>query len=54
MLTQVAIIEAGPAGLLLGALRHKAGIKNIIIEPKSGDYVFSLTRAGILKARHHH
>ena len=49
MRTQVAIIGAGPAGLLLGALLHKAGIDNIIIERKSGDYVLGRIRAGILE-----
>ena len=49
MRTQVAIIGAGPAGLLLGALLHKAGIDNIIIERQSGDYVLSRIRAGILE-----
>ena len=39
MRTQVAIIGAGPAGLLLGQLLHKAGIDNIIVERQSGDYV---------------
>ena len=49
MRTQVAIIGAGPAGLLLGALLHKAGIDNIIIERQSRDYVLSRIRAGILE-----
>ena len=49
MRTQVAIIGAGPAGLLLGALLHKAGIDNIIIERQSGDYVLQRIRAGILE-----
>lgn len=39
MRTQVAIIGAGPAGLLLGQLLFKAGIDNIIVERQSGDYV---------------
>jgi len=47
--TQVAIIGAGPAGLLLGALLHKAGIANVILEQRSGDYVLSRVRAGILE-----
>ena len=47
--TQVAIIGAGPAGLLLGALLHRAGIANIILEQRSGDYVLSRVRAGILE-----
>ena len=49
MRTQVAIIGAGPAGLLLGALLHKAGIDNIIIERQSADYVLQRIRAGILE-----
>jgi p-hydroxybenzoate 3-monooxygenase len=47
--TQVCIIGAGPAGLLLGALLHKAGIDNLIIERQSGDYVLGRIRAGILE-----
>ena len=35
--TQVVIVGAGPSGLLLGALLHKAGIDNIIVERQSGD-----------------
>ena len=49
MRTQIAIIGAGPAGLLLGALLHKAGIDNVIIERQSGDYVLKRIRAGILE-----
>ncbi len=49
MRTQVAIIGAGPAGLLLGAMLHKAGIDNIIIERQSADYVRQRIRAGILE-----
>ena len=49
MCTQVAIIGAGPAGLLLGALLHKAGIDNVIVERQSGDYVLGRIRAGILE-----
>jgi len=47
--TQIAIIGAGPAGLLLGALLHKAGIANVILEQRSSDYVLSRVRAGILE-----
>ena len=47
--TQVAIIGAGPSGLLLGQLLHKAGIDNIIVERQSGDYVLGRIRAGILE-----
>ena len=35
--TQVAIIGAGPSGLLLGQLLHKAGIDTIIVERQTGD-----------------
>ena len=49
MRTQVAIIGAGPAGLLLGQLLHKAGIDNIIIERQAGDYVLGRIRAGVLE-----
>ncbi|MDE2048413.1 MAG: FAD-dependent monooxygenase, partial [Betaproteobacteria bacterium] len=37
--TQVAIIGAGPAGLLLGQLLHLAGIDHVIVELRSADYV---------------
>lgn len=47
--TQVVIIGAGPSGLLLGALLHRAGIENIILERQSPDYVLSRIRAGILE-----
>jgi p-hydroxybenzoate 3-monooxygenase len=49
MRTQVAIIGAGPSGLLLGQLLFKAGIDNIIIERQSADYVLSRIRAGVLE-----
>jgi p-hydroxybenzoate 3-monooxygenase len=49
MKTQVAIIGAGPSGLLLGALLHKAGIANVIVEQRSGEYVLGRIRAGVLE-----
>jgi p-hydroxybenzoate 3-monooxygenase len=49
MRTQVAIIGAGPSGLLLGQLLHKAGIDAIIIERQSPDYVLGRIRAGVLE-----
>ncbi len=49
MKTQVAIIGAGPSGLLLGRLLELQGIANIIIEAKSPDYVLSRIRAGVLE-----
>ena len=47
--TQVAIIGAGPSGLLLGQLLHKAGIDAVILERQTGDYVLGRIRAGILE-----
>ena len=47
--TQVAIIGAGPSGLLLGQLLHIAGIDAVIIERKSADYVLARIRAGVLE-----
>jgi p-hydroxybenzoate 3-monooxygenase len=47
--TRVAIIGAGPAGLLLGQLLHAYGIDNIILERQSADYVLSRIRAGLLE-----
>lgn len=49
MRTQVAIIGAGPAGLLLGQLLSRAGIDNVIIERRGVDYVLSRIRAGVLE-----
>ena len=49
MKTQVAIIGAGPSGLLLGQLLHNAGIDNVIIERQSPDYVLGRIRAGVLE-----
>ena len=49
MKTQVAIIGAGPSGLLLGQLLAKSGIANTVIEQRSGDYVLGRIRAGVLE-----
>ncbi|MFO1505113.1 MAG: 4-hydroxybenzoate 3-monooxygenase [Steroidobacteraceae bacterium] len=49
MRTQVAIIGAGPSGLLLGQLLHKAGIDAVIVERQSPDYVLGRIRAGVLE-----
>ena len=49
MKTQVAIIGAGPSGLLLGQLLHNAGIDNVIIERQTGEYVLGRIRAGVLE-----
>jgi p-hydroxybenzoate 3-monooxygenase len=47
--TKVAIIGAGPAGLLLGQLLHSYGIDNVILERKDRDYVLARIRAGVLE-----
>jgi len=47
--TQVCIIGAGPAGLLLGQLLHRAGIEAVIVERRSADYVLGRIRAGVLE-----
>jgi p-hydroxybenzoate 3-monooxygenase len=49
MRTQVAIIGAGPSGLLLGQLLHGAGIGNVILERHAGEYVLARIRAGVLE-----
>ncbi|MCB1471371.1 MAG: 4-hydroxybenzoate 3-monooxygenase [Rhodobiaceae bacterium] len=48
MRTQVAIIGAGPAGLLLGRLLSLQGIDTVILERRSADYVLGRIRAGVL------
>src|ERR1700721_3143109 len=47
--TQVAIVGAGPAGLLLGHLLHLAGIETVILERQSRAYVEARIRAGVLE-----
>ncbi|WP_298210467.1 4-hydroxybenzoate 3-monooxygenase [Acidovorax sp.] len=49
MRTQVAIIGAGPAGLLLGQLLYQSGIDAVIIEQRSPSYVLGRIRAGVLE-----
>ena len=49
MRTKVAIIGAGPAGLLLGQLLEIYGIDNIILERHTPDYVLGRIRAGLLE-----
>jgi len=47
--TKVAIIGAGPAGLLLGQLLKTYGIDNVILERHTPDYVLGRIRAGLLE-----
>lgn len=49
MRTEVAIIGAGPAGLLLSHLLAEQGIDSVVIETRSQEYVLSRIRAGILE-----
>lgn len=49
MRTQVGIIGAGPAGLLLAHLLHRAGIDSVIIEAKSRPHIEGRIRAGLLE-----
>jgi p-hydroxybenzoate 3-monooxygenase len=49
MRTQVAIIGAGPAGLILGHLLHLQGIEAIVLESRSRDHVEQRVRAGVLE-----
>jgi len=47
--TQVGIVGAGPAGLVLSHLLHLAGIESVVLEDRSRDYVEARIRAGVLE-----
>jgi p-hydroxybenzoate 3-monooxygenase len=47
--TRVAIIGAGPSGLLLGQLLAKADVEAVILERQSGEHVLGRIRAGVLE-----
>ncbi len=49
MRTQVGIVGAGPAGLMLSHLLHLAGIESVIVEARSREYIESRVRAGVLE-----
>ena len=49
MHTQVGIIGAGPAGLLLARMLHLQGISSVVLESRSRPYVESRIRAGLLE-----
>ena len=49
MRTQVGIVGAGPAGLMLSHLLHLAGIESIILECRSRQYIEDRVRAGVLE-----
>ncbi len=48
-MTQVGIIGAGPAGLMLSHLLHRQGITSVVLERRSRDYVERRVRAGVLE-----
>jgi p-hydroxybenzoate 3-monooxygenase len=48
MRTQVGIVGAGPAGLLLSHLLHLRGIESVVLEARTRDYVQERVRAGVL------
>ncbi len=47
--TEVAIVGAGPAGLFLGHLLHRAGIEAVVLEARSREHVEGRIRAGVLE-----
>jgi p-hydroxybenzoate 3-monooxygenase len=47
--TQVGIVGAGPAGLMLSHLLHLQGIESVVLEARSRDYVEQRVRAGVLE-----
>ena len=49
MRTQVGIVGAGPAGLLLAHLLHQQGIESVVLEVRSRAYIEQRVRAGVLE-----
>ncbi len=49
MRTQVGIVGAGPAGLMLARLLHLQGIESVIIENRSEEYIYNRIRAGLME-----
>jgi p-hydroxybenzoate 3-monooxygenase len=49
MRTQVGIVGAGPAGLMLSHLLHRAGIESVVVENRTRQYVQERVRAGVLE-----
>ena len=49
MRTQVAIVGAGPAGLMLSHLLHLAGIESVVLENRSREYAETRIRAGLIE-----
>ena len=49
MRTQVALVGAGPAGLLLAQLLHQRGIESVVLEARTREYIEGRVRAGVLE-----
>jgi len=49
MRTQIGIVGAGPAGLMLSHLLHRAGLESVVVENRSRQYVQERVRAGVLE-----
>ena len=49
MRTQVGIVGAGPAGLVLSHLLHQQGVDSVVVECRSREYVQERVRAGVLE-----
>ncbi len=49
MRTQIGIVGAGPAGLMLAHLLHRGGIESVVVEARSRKYVQERVRAGVLE-----
>ncbi len=49
MRTQIGIVGAGPAGLMLSHLLHRAGLESVVVENRTRQYVQERVRAGVLE-----
>ncbi len=49
MRTQVGIVGAGPAGLMLSHLLHRAGVASVVVEIRSREYIENRIRAGLIE-----
>ncbi|MBV8869968.1 MAG: FAD-dependent monooxygenase, partial [Acetobacteraceae bacterium] len=49
MRTQVGIVGAGPAGLMLSHLLHLRGIESVVVESRSRETIEATIRAGVLE-----
>ena len=49
MRTQIGIVGAGPAGLLLSHLLHRQGIESVVLENRSREAIETTIRAGVLE-----